>query len=212
MSSGSDPRHALFEELGLLLAEIFWPHVLAPVLSELQADGRIGSQELLIPFKGLTAGQLEQPLRSAANQLFGLDCVAATQGWTLLVEPIVRARIDALGGTTTRVASDGSGDREATLDVAIEQLEALESKLDASRARRTATLLSGVFSNRGYGWNWRNLVAHGLMPAWRPFTAWVAYIACVAIMLPCDAQHSGGVARTPQDAPERPEDGDRARS
>ena len=183
VSAGDDPRHATFSELHVVLTACYWPHVLGPAISDLDAADHIGLPSLLAPFVGSVAADLECILESAARQLVAGDIVAATQGWTLLIEPLLRAAIADLGGTTTRVARDGSGDREATLDSAIEDFVALRSRDDPQTAARLSILLSGVFSERCFGWNWRNLVAHGLMRDWSPLTAWLPYLTCVALVM-----------------------------
>jgi hypothetical protein len=203
---GEDWKHKSAATTHIGIQSIFWPHILFPVLGELESKGLLTVDVLCRPFamRGVDpedGGIIE----SAAISLLRGDFVGASQQWVLLAERMIRFVLRWLGIATTVIDRTGEGEYEAMFDRAIDELRKVLTPSDAEMTERLCNLLNSVFGWRGFGWNWRNRVAHGTMPAAQMsfVMAYTAYLLCVASVWPLQVGPADDPASQQSSGPEQ---------
>lgn len=196
------------ENIERLLIPFLWRFVMRPGLTEVHAAGRLTPDHLLGPLLARQISADDFPyLVSATGNLLQGDFIAATQGWVLALERLIRAGVVAGGGTTTSLGRSDSEEHEVSIEAAIEALEVARPVDPSCPVKNLCLLLKYFLGWRGPGLNLRNKVAHGTLTAGecQPFTAYVGYLLALGVsdmFLPIrtsEAENAG--------ASERPESG-----
>jgi hypothetical protein len=183
-TDSADWKHKVELYVRLSILGTIWPNAIVRALKQLNEDGHVTTDALIQPFveRGFSTDLIRAAV-SAAYCMTSGDHVGATQLWCLYLERTLRFVIGACGGSTTAVDRDGRGEREAVFDSAVEAFCKLLEQKNVDVASRTRNLLCAFMSWRGFGYNWRNRIAHGTMPAAEmgPFSSYISYLLCVLV-------------------------------
>ncbi len=184
-TDSGDWRHRAFLHLQVTVMQMYWQHVLAPAIRKLYEDGFVTADVFIDPFEQrLFPPDILRAALSASSCTASGDHVGGTQQWCLLIERLIRFVIVAVGGSTTSMDRAGQGEHEAGFDAAVSELVRLiGERVDEKLASQMNVILSAFLSWRGYGFNWRNRVAHGTMPTNQmgSFSSYISYLLCVLV-------------------------------